>query len=88
MYSVSDEYLCYFCCRRSGEQKGGQSAFVLMGFRAWWKLNPKVSQHENSPSHVTAFQRWKVVEIRSGNSSAFDALHQQQQLKDEAKKWI
>jgi hypothetical protein len=88
IYSVSDECLYCFCCRLFGKQEaeeGRQRAFVSMGFRAWWKLNPKVSEHKNSPDHVAAFQKWTELEIRRGNNTASDALHQQQR-KDETKK--
>ncbi|GBP93574.1 Zinc finger MYM-type protein 1 [Eumeta japonica] len=32
------------------------------GFNSWWKLYPKVSEQENSESHVSCFEKWKILE--------------------------
>ena len=62
-YPVLIECLYCFCCRLLEEPEGGQSAFVSMGLRAWWKLKSKVSKHENCPDHGAAFKKWEELRI-------------------------
>ena len=32
------------------------------GFNSWWKLNPKVFEHENSENHLYRLQKRKILE--------------------------
>ncbi|XP_011164071.2 zinc finger MYM-type protein 5-like [Solenopsis invicta] len=62
VYSTVNKSLYCFCCRlfTSKDLKHTQSTFAKNGFRQWWKLNPKVKQHENSSIHVASFgKKWK-----------------------------
>jgi hypothetical protein len=62
VYSPVKEALFCFCCRLFS---AGLSSFSAdEGFRNWWKLNPKVHEHEVSTSHAKAFLNWKELEIR------------------------
>ena len=61
-YSPSKEALFCFSCKLF---EVSNSNFALKdGFKNWWKLNPKVRDHEQSNSHIKAFTAWKELEIR------------------------
>ena len=52
----------------------------------WWKLNPKLLDHETSSSHILAFKNWKEFEIRIKSESTIDKI-EQDEIKSETKKW-
>ncbi|KAK4871764.1 hypothetical protein RN001_015888 [Aquatica leii] len=63
-YSPSKRSLLCFCCRLFGivvaTKKFGFN--TIDGFNQWWKLNPKVSEHESSTAHNENFNTWKCLE--------------------------
>lgn len=34
----------------------------MTGFQDWWKLNPKVNNHESSEGHINCLEKWKTLE--------------------------
>ena len=56
------------------------------GFNKWWKLNPKISQLELSPTHIQSFTQWKELEIRLRHAGNIGKL-EQQNIDKENKKW-
>ncbi|XP_018402038.1 PREDICTED: uncharacterized protein LOC108779168 [Cyphomyrmex costatus] len=89
VYSMVNESLHCFCCRlfASNDLKYVQNAFVRNGFQQWWKLYPKVKQHENNSIHVASFEKWKEMEMRIRNRQTIDRSLQDQ-IKKEMKNWI
>ena len=78
VYSLSD------CCRLF---PNGLSSFSAdMGFMNWWKLNPKVYEHEASTSYAQAFLNWKELEIRLAEGKVIDKV-EQELIEKETKKW-
>lgn len=78
-------YCC--CCKRftGDENKPGISSFVT-GFRTWWKLNPKVRQHENSDDHLANLKKWKTLGLQLKLNKTIDGTTQEVREKDR-KKW-
>ena len=84
VYSPSKEALFCFCCRLFST---GLSSFSAdEGFRNWWKLNPKVYEHEASTSHAQSFLNWKELEIRLAEGRVIDKV-EQELIEKETKKW-
>lgn len=70
VYSPTKNAVYCFCCRLFNRN---QSSFGSdEGFSKWRKLNPRVSEHENSPSHSTAFSHWKELTIRLKRGATLD----------------
>ena len=84
VYSPSREALFCFCCRLFSTGLSSFSADV--GFTNWWKLNPKVYEHEASTSHAQAFLKWKELEIRLAERKVIDKV-EQELIEKETKKW-
>ena len=83
-YSPSKEALFCFSCKLF---EVSNSNFASKdGFKNWWKLNPKVRDHEQSNSHIKAFAAWKELEIRLTHGKAIDHV-EQELIENEAKKW-
>ena len=82
---------CLYCfsCRLflSQKEQERQSAFVRDGFRKWWKLNPKVVEHEKSREHHLAFDKLKELEMRLNRGETLDKSHLEQ-IESETKKWV
>ena len=78
-----------FCCRLflGGQIDQTQSAFALNGFRTWWKLNPKVSDHEISCEHLLAFDSWKELAMRLNWCQILD-MDLQGRMESQKKKWV
>ena len=90
LYSPSNGCLYCFCCRLfSGTQLANQtqSDFVIKGFKTWWKLNPKVVQHERSVEHHLAFDKWKEMAMRLDNGQTLDRSLQME-IDAEINKWV
>lgn len=85
VYSPSKKAVYCFCCRlfanKSISQFEGKD-----GFNTWWKLNPKLPDHESSTAHVRCFAQWKELEIRLRGESTIDKK-EQEQINCEIKKW-
>ena len=84
VYSPSREALFCFCCRLFSTGLSSFSADV--GFTNWWKLNPKVYEHEASTSHAQAFLKWKELQIRLAERKVTDKV-EQELIEKETKKW-
>ncbi|XP_073445537.1 zinc finger MYM-type protein 1-like [Dendrobates tinctorius] len=84
VYSPLKEALFCFCCRLFST---GLSSFsAAEGFRNWWKLNPKVHEHEDSTSHAQAFLYWKELEIRLAEGKTINKA-MEGVIEKETKKW-
>ena len=75
VYSPRWSCIYCFCCTFFNSQEVKvtiiHSSFNS-GFQKWWKLNPKISQHENSLEHLKAFEKWKELEMRLGKGWTLD----------------
>ena len=90
LYSPSNGCLYCFCCRLFSFTRltnHAQSDFVIKGFQTWWKLNPKVVEHERSVEHYIAFDKWKEMAMRLDNGQTLDKSLQME-LDAERKKWV
>ena len=89
LYSPTNGCLYCFCCRLflSQKEQETQSAFTRAGFQKWWKLNPKVVEHEKSREHHLAFDKWKELEMRLNMGETLDKNHLER-MESERKKWI
>lgn len=87
VYSPAKESLFCFCCRlfASSETEASISKFIT-GFQAWWKLNPKVADHENSERHLSNLEKWKTLKLRLKLMKTID--DENQQVEEKARrKW-
>ncbi|XP_063302374.1 zinc finger MYM-type protein 1-like [Pelobates fuscus] len=77
VYSPSKQSLFCFCCRLFAvdDKVTGASSFVT-GFQLWWKLNPKVSDHEASEQHLTCLEKWKTLRAGLKLQKCIDHVHQ------------
>ncbi|CAH2296492.1 zinc finger MYM-type 1-like [Pelobates cultripes] len=87
VYSPSKQSLFCFCCRLFAvdDKVTGASSFVT-GFQLWWKLNPKVSDHEASEQHLTYLEKWKTLRARLKLQKCIDHVHQTT-VDGEKRKW-
>ncbi|XP_078542257.1 zinc finger MYM-type protein 1-like [Lissotriton helveticus] len=62
VYSLVSDKLYCFCCRlfASNHATDTTSKFVT-GFQTWWKLSPKVHNHETSEEHLHCLEKWKTL---------------------------
>ena len=83
--NVSNKLYC-FCCRLFTPRLLGSSSKFLTGFDSWWKLNPKIVNHESSQEHLNFLEKWKTLEMRLKINKTIDA--ETEKLIDiERKKW-
>ena len=87
VYSHEKKSLFCFCCKLfdKNDNPTTKSSFIT-GFNSWWKLNPKVSDHENSELHINNLEKWKTLEARFLQNKTIDAAHQDV-MEREKKKW-
>nr|XP_033788702.1 zinc finger MYM-type protein 1-like [Geotrypetes seraphini] len=87
VYSKSKNCLFCFCCRlfADSETKAGTSVFVT-GFKNWWKLNPKVPEHEQSEQHLFCLEQWKTLARGLELHKTIDRIHEVEMDK-ERKYW-
>lgn len=88
LYSPSTKKLYCFCCRlfaTEGDTKTRMNVFIS-GFCQWWKLNPKVSQHESSPEHLSNLEKWKTLSMGLKLGKTVDK-NNLKIVNDETKKW-
>ncbi|XP_051168336.1 zinc finger MYM-type protein 5-like [Leptopilina boulardi] len=85
VYSPISKQLYCFCCRLFASSDENGSLFVS-GFFKWWKLNPKVVQHENSEEHLENLEKWKLFEtgLKLQNTIDSELL---KNMESENKKW-
>lgn len=88
VYSPAKKSLFCFCCRLfSDSHSSTQSTFASQeGFNKWWKMNPKVEEHESGASHNRLFLKWKELEFGLASGSVIDQ-REQRLLQQEVKKW-
>lgn len=84
VYSPISNKLYCFCCRLFAIDKF-ESSFIS-GFHKWWKLNPKVSDHETSHDHLKNFEVWKTLEVRLKSHTTIDDTSIQL-MNTEKQKW-
>lgn len=87
-YSKSKEQLFCFCCKLfadPNEPESKKSTFVT-GFEKWWKLNPKIGEHEESSPHLTALEKWTELSARLRLNQTIDHARQKM-IDNENKKW-
>lgn len=73
VYSIKKHCLYCFCCKLfSSAEK--QTSFVN-GFNSWWKLNPKVAEHETSEHHLSCLEKWKTLAVGLKMKKTIDHDH-------------
>lgn len=87
-YSPSKASLFCFCCRlfENVNTPNGSKFCSSDGFNTWWKLNPKVLNHESSALHNQNYCKWKELECRLQKGQTIDKKEQNIVAK-ETKKW-
>lgn len=80
VYSPSKKsiFCFYFRLFNIDEQESGISKDIT-GFQHWWKLNPKVCQHEYSDEHLANLEQWKILGARLQLNKTIDSVHQENQ---------
>ncbi|XP_063794591.1 zinc finger MYM-type protein 1-like [Pseudophryne corroboree] len=61
VYSVVSNKLYCFCCRLFAISATSMTSKFVTGFQKWWKLNPKVHNHETSEEHLCCLEKWKTL---------------------------
>nr|XP_047123047.1 LOW QUALITY PROTEIN: zinc finger MYM-type protein 1-like [Hydra vulgaris] len=72
VYSPNSGNLYCFCCLLFASITNLTSKFVT-GFQKWWKLNPKVYEHESSDNHLRFLEKWKILETNLKSNNTIDA---------------
>jgi len=85
VYSPSKKSVYCFCCKLFSHESFSKFDSDD-GFNLWWKLNPKISDHESSPKHIENFMKWKELEINLGHGATIDK-REQNILENETKTW-
>ena len=85
VYSPLEKKLYCFCCRLFATEEDINKQFVS-GFNQWWKLNPKISEHESSSRHLSTLEKWKTLAVRLKIDKTIDKENQIV-INQEAKKW-
>ncbi|CAN7949841.1 unnamed protein product [Ixodes pacificus] len=85
VYSKSTNSIYCFCCKLFGEGKAPASSFIT-GFNSWWKLNPKVGEHESSESHMSCYEQWRTLDVNLKHDRTIDAALQREK-EAERKRW-
>lgn len=88
LYSPYQEVCHCFVCFLFSKQHGSSAASFSKeeGFSTWKKLNPRVSDHETSPSHRACMREYLNLVVRLHRSATIDA-ELQQQSSAEKEKW-
>ncbi|XP_061440730.1 zinc finger MYM-type protein 1-like [Rhineura floridana] len=61
VYSLVNENLYWFCCRLFAVSATDTTSKFVTGFQMWWKLSPKVHNHETSEQHLRCLEKWKTL---------------------------
>ncbi|XP_040197560.1 zinc finger MYM-type protein 1-like [Rana temporaria] len=61
VYSPVIENLYCFCCRLFAICTLDTTSKFVSGFQKWWKLSPKVHNHETSEEHLNCLEKWKTL---------------------------
>lgn len=62
-YSLFNDQLYCFCCRLFASVTAQHSFSFVTDFQQWWKLSPKIQNHENSNEHLRCLESWKTLEM-------------------------
>nr|CAH7750126.1 unnamed protein product [Callosobruchus chinensis] len=86
-YSTKKQSLYCICCRLFASSEGlpNTSTFVT-GFHAWWKLNPRVRNHELSEQHDACYKKWKTLQLHLNAKKTIDQENQTV-AENERRKW-
>lgn len=86
-YSLAKQSLFCFCCKLfTTNVNSTTSSKFFTGFQSWWKLNPKISDHENSEQHLTCLEKWKTLQASLNANRTIDNINQTKE-EQERKKW-
>lgn len=83
MYSIKQGSIYCFMCKLFSSNFN--SLFVSTGFNKWKKFD-KISQHENSIDHRTAFTKW-LLRSKSNHSNSINKEMLEQIISTETKYW-
>ncbi|CAH2284975.1 Hypothetical predicted protein [Pelobates cultripes] len=87
VYSPLKQSLFCFCCRLFAvDDKVTVASSFVTGFQLWWKLNPKVSDHEDSEQHLTCLEKWKTLRAGLKLQKCLDRVNQTT-VDREKRKW-
>ncbi|XP_054714780.1 zinc finger MYM-type protein 1-like [Uloborus diversus] len=87
VYSPAKKSLFCFCCRLFAlDEKDSNLSKFITGFNSWWKLNPKVADHEGSGFHLTNLEKWKTLAAGLLQNKTVD-FAEQVVMEGERKKW-
>uniref|UniRef100_A0A8C5PE46 TTF-type domain-containing protein n=1 Tax=Leptobrachium leishanense TaxID=445787 RepID=A0A8C5PE46_9ANUR len=64
VYSPVSENVYCFCCRLFAYGTTATTLKFVNGFPKWWKLSPKVHNHETSEDHLCCVERWETLAAR------------------------
>lgn len=73
VYSPNSGSLYCFCCRLFATSITKLTSKFVTGFQKWWKLNPKVYEHESSENHLQFLEKWKIMEANLKTNKTIDA---------------
>lgn len=73
MYSPVSNSLYCFCCRLFAVRVTDVTSKFVSGIQAWWKLSPKVVDHETSDEHLHCLENWKALEAGLRLQKTIDA---------------
>ncbi|XP_065672229.1 zinc finger MYM-type protein 5-like [Hydra vulgaris] len=62
VYLLISEKLYCFCCRLFTVNVTEQTSKFVTGFQQWWKLSPKLHNHEIPDNHLDCLEKWKTLE--------------------------
>ena len=86
VYSADGGKLYCFCCRLFANTVNSNSSSFVTGFSSWWKLNPKVRDHEMSSNHLDHLEKWKTLAVGLKLKRTIEDKNSEA-LETEKKKW-
>ena len=73
VYSPVSEKLYCFCCRLFAANVTETTSKFITGFDKWWKLSPKLHNHETSEEHLGCLEKWKTLAAGLRRHKTIDA---------------
>ena len=73
VYSLVGKQLHCFSCRLFTTTVSNLTSKLMTGFKDWWKMNPKVRDHEKSEDHLSHFEKWKLLDTRLRLNKTIDS---------------
>ncbi|XP_040275768.1 zinc finger MYM-type protein 1-like [Bufo bufo] len=86
VYSPVSGNLYCFCCRLFTSCTTDTTSKFVTGFQKWWKLSPKVYNHETSEEHLYCLEKWKTLAAGLRLHETIDA-QTISTMETEKKKW-